>query len=402
MLPLSGIRDFVASHTQRMPLSEKAEAFPAMTPNLNSEHDMRDYYADRPDLTVASTMPQYTPYLGLRARLSQVWINKWTVLLLLVLCRVLLAVQNLDQNIASARTDALSACSKVEDIGSAMASMPHYMSVGVNELAADGVTSAVNGLMDMLTLTVTGLENIVLFVINMLTSTYVCLITLVVGGSLHAAINMIEQVGDLMNKTIGSITDEITSDISGFQNTLNSFLSGLGDITGLFGGSKTPPTVNITDRLTALKTIQIDPTQLDSDLQTLSNNIPDFAQVQNFTNSLISTPFELIKTAINESMAAYTFDRSVFPVAQRQTLTFCSGNSSIDDFFNGLIHIEHLAKKIFIIVITILAVLACIPMAYREIWKWRAMQQRALLLQKHAFDPMDVIYIASRPHTCSH
>lgn len=58
MLPLSGIRDFVASHTQRMPLSEKAEAFPAMTPNLNSEHDMRDYYADRPDLTVASTMPE--------------------------------------------------------------------------------------------------------------------------------------------------------------------------------------------------------------------------------------------------------------------------------------------------------------------------------------------------------
>jgi hypothetical protein len=63
------------------------------------------------------------------------------------------------------------------------------------------------------------------------------------------------------------------------------------------------------------------------------------------------------------------------------------------------VDVSHLAKKIFIAVIAVLAVLVCIPMAYREIWRWRTQQQRALLLQKHAFDPMDVIYIASRPYT---
>jgi len=150
-----------------MSSAKRQQDFPAVPPTLNADHEMRDFYADHPDHAVASSTPYYTPYLGLRARLSQVWINKWTILLLLVLCRVLLAVKNLDQNIASARTEALSACSKVEDIGSAMASMPHYLSLGVNDLAADGVTKAVNGLMDMLTLTVTGIEGLILFVINM-------------------------------------------------------------------------------------------------------------------------------------------------------------------------------------------------------------------------------------------
>lgn len=245
-----------------------------------------------------NTAPYYTPYLGLRARLSQTWINKWTILLVLVLCRVLLAVKGLNNDIASAKTQALSACTSVENVGSAMASMPHYMSLGVNQLAADGVTKAVNGLMDMLTLTVTGVEEIILFVINMMTSTYVCLITLVIGGSLHVAIEMIEKVGAFMNQTIQGITSDIGKAESDFQSGLNSFLSGIGDLTGLLGGSKTPPTIDLSSQIAALNNITIDPTTMDSDLNTLNAHIPNFAQVHNFTNNAISLPFEIVKVCL--------------------------------------------------------------------------------------------------------
>jgi hypothetical protein len=399
MSPLAGLRLFLASHTE-MSSSETKEAFPVIPSSLNAEdHEMRDFSTDHPNYALPSTIPHYTPYLGLRARLSQVWINKWTILLALVLARVLLAVKGLDNDIVSARTEALSACTSVENVGSAMASMPHYLSQGVNEMAADGVTHAVNGLMDMLMLTVTGLEAVVVFIINMYISTYVCLITLVIDGSLEVAIKMIEDVGNAMNKSIASITSEINSDVSSFQSSLNSFLSGLGSVLGSLGSSNSAPTLDLTAHLAALNSIQIDPTTMDSDLNTLSKNIPTFAEVQNFTNSLIELPFETIKQLINASMASYTFDKSVFPVAEKQSLTFCSDNNGINDFFDSLSSIASLARTIFIIVITILAVLACIPMAYREIWRWRTQQQRALLLTKHAFDPMDVIYIASRPYT---
>jgi hypothetical protein len=90
-----------------------------------------------------------------------------------------------------------------------MASMPYYMSQGVNELTVRGVEKAVNGLIQMLIMSVTGVQEIVLFIINLLTSTYVCLITLAVSGSLHVAVSVAEDVGDFLNSTIKDVGHEI-------------------------------------------------------------------------------------------------------------------------------------------------------------------------------------------------
>src|ERR1700753_1003704 len=115
-------------------IDSQQQTFPAAPPSLSAgDQEMRDYYAfqnaSRPPPNQA---PYLTPYLGLRARLSQVWLNRWTILLLLVLVRTLLAVGTLDDGLAPARKEALSACTDVEDAGSTLASMPHYMSQGVN------------------------------------------------------------------------------------------------------------------------------------------------------------------------------------------------------------------------------------------------------------------------------
>lgn len=370
------------------------QGFPAVPDNLDAG-EMRDYYNDKS--IPSNTMAYYTSYLGLRARLSQVWFNRWTVLLALILARVLLAVNDLNYDIARAQEEALVACTSVENIGSAMASMPHYLSAGVNALAADGVTKSVAALMDMLLLTITGVEEILLFVVNMYTSTYVCLITMAVDGTIEAAIEMIEKVGASMNSSISDITGDITSTMSTFESGLNTFLKAI-DIGSLFG-SKTPPSIDLTTQITELNSIQIDPTTMDADLTKLNNSLPTFAQVQNFTNSAFQLPFNIVKQALNDSVANYTFDKSVFEVAPKQALTFCSDNSAINDFFTDLLKIVLFARKIFIIVITILAVLVMIPMGYREIWRWRTMQQRSTLLQKYAFDPMDVLSLASRPYT---
>jgi len=319
-------------------------------------------------------------------------------LLALILVRLLLAIKDINYDIGRAKEEALSACTSVENIGSAMASMPHYLSQGVNSLAAEGVTKAVNALMDMLILTVTGVEEIILFVINMMTSTYVCLITLAVSGSLHVALEVIKDVGDFFNKTIDSLTGDLSTGISDFQSGLNGFLQDI-NIPAIFGGSSEPPKLDLSKQIDELKSIQIDPTQMNEGLDKLNASIPTFAQVQNFTNNVIRTPFDFVKQAINESSVAYQFDKNVFEVAPKQALTFCSDNTAINDFFDGLVKTIVTARRIFIIVLIILAVLVCIPMAYREIWRWRTMQKRATLLRQHAFDPMDVIYIASRPYT---
>jgi hypothetical protein len=401
MSPLAGFRRFLASHTEMSSArNEPSQGFPDVPSTLNAtDHEMRDWNAYSDPSAPPSTAPYYTPYLGLRARLSQTWINRWTVLLVLIIVRLVLSLKDINYDIANAKTEALSACKSVENVGSAMASMPHYLSEGVNALAADGVTKAISGMMDMLMLTITGVEEMVLFFINMYTSMYVCLITFAVTGSLHAAIDMIEKVGNFMNESISTITGDLSKGIQSYEDEVKQFLSAINIGGVLTGGNKNPPEPSLDGFISKLNSITVDPTQMDAELTKLNASIPDFADVQNATNFVIRLPFEEVKKLLNESIAAYTFDKSVFPVAEKKALTFCTDNPKIEDFFSGLVKVISDAKKIFISVLTILAILAIIPMAFLEIRRWHTMRQRSILLQKHAFDPMDVIYIASRPYT---
>ncbi|MCJ1227215.1 plasma membrane fusion protein prm1 [Toensbergia leucococca] len=381
-------------------MSQYPSTFPAVPPSLSAgDHGTRDYYAAQDTLRpTPHTVPDITPYLGLRARLSQTWINKWTVLLFLVLVRVLIAIDGLHYELNSAKSEALSACSGVESMGSALASMPHYMSEGVNDLAATGVEKAVNGLMSMLFLSITGVEEIVVFVINMLTSTYVCLITLAVAGSLHVALQVAEDVTNFLNKTLGDIGNDIHQDINSFESDFNKFIGGLNSIPQAFGAKGTIPTININSSLDQLDNLSLPPT-LDEGLAKLNASIPTFAQVNNFTNSAIRLPFEEVKKLVNNSIGTFQFDRSVFPVPQKEQLTFCSDNNGINDFFQDLADIANFARRAFIGVLTVCAILACIPMAYREIRRWRTLQTRAQLINQDGLDPLDVTYIVSRPYT---
>ena len=339
-----------------------------------------------------------TPYLGLRARLSQVWINRWTVLLLLVLVRVLLAIQGLKSDMASAKVEALSACTSVESMGSAMASMPHYMAAGVNEIMADGFTKAVQALIVILQLTVTGVEEIVIFFINFMTQTYLCLITVAVKGSVEAAVTILEDVTGFLNKELPSIGQDINQTANTLQNAINDFISKINGVVSVFSGNKNPPTIDLSKQVDELNNFQL-PSSINTTLDKINSSVPTFDQVKNFTESVISIPFEALKHDIDLHLGDYQFDKSVFPVPGKEQLAFCQGNDAINGFFDGVDDLINMARKIFIAVLVIAAILACVPMAYREIWRWRSMKERSLLVQKHVHEPMDVVYIISRPYT---
>ncbi|KAF1811245.1 hypothetical protein P152DRAFT_66512 [Eremomyces bilateralis CBS 781.70] len=376
------------------------QTFPAIPPSLSAgDHEMRDYYApqDAPRPTPNQT-PYLTPYLGLQARLSQVWINRWTILLILVLIRTLLAIGSIDDGLDSARRQALSACTSVETVGSSMASMPHYMSKGVNKMTASGIEKSVNALMSMVTMTVTGVEELVVFVIGMLTNTYLCLITLVVTGSLRAATALIKEVQEFMNESLGKLGDSLSDATQGFEDLLNGFLSKIQGIP-LIGNTVTEkPELNLDQQIADVRNLKL-PGDLTNELDRLNAAIPTFDDVKNFTETAIRFPFEQLKKVIKDNMGTYAFDGSLLPVAAKEKLSFCTDNNDINDFFDGLVRIESIAKKVFLGVLITAAILACVPMAWREIQKWRQMKERAERLQKEAVDPMDAVYMASRPYT---
>ena len=362
-------------------------------------HEIRDYYNDQnPPRSLPHTAPSVTPYLGLRARLSQIWINRWTILFLLVLARSLIALSGIDNNLSSARREALSACSDVESMGSAMASMPHYMSQGVNELTATGIEKSVNGLIQMSTMSITAVEEIVVFVIGMMTNTYLCLITFAVTGSLHSVLNSL----DLAQKGLNDLTKGLGDDLSGavktFEDAYNSFIGKLGSFVAFGQTVDQPKPLNLDSEMTALKNLTL-PANLDADIKKLNSSIPTFDQVKNFTETVLRLPFEEVKTLMNEYMGNYTFNRSLFPVPQKEQLSFCSDDNGINDFFDGMVDLAALARRVFIAVLLTLAILVMIPMAWREIKRYQTMQERSQLVNSNAQDPMDVVYMVSRPYT---
>lgn len=334
--------------------------------------------------------PNFKPYLGLRARLSQVWLNRWTILLLLVLVRLLIAIASTDSSLASARREALSACTQVENIGSSMASMPHYMARGVNEMTASGVEKAVSGLMSMLEMSVTGVEEIVLFVIHMMTQTYLCLITLAVRGSMKAAVEIGTEISKTLNQTIDEVTDDMGNAVKTVTDGINSVLDKIN--FALPGFDK--PEINLDEQITKLKGLEVPP-ELQQGLQELNNSIPSFEQVQNFTDNIIRLPFEEVKKLIRGTNN-FTFDRDILPIPQKDKLDFCSEGNSINEFFDDLITMAYDARKIALGVLIVLAILVCVPMAWLEIRRYRRMQERAALFAE-GHDGMDVVYLASRP-----
>lgn len=374
--------------------ANQQQPFPAVPPSLSAgDHEMRDYYApqDAPRPPLNQT-PYLKPYLGLRARLSQIWLNRWTILLLLVLIRLLFAIASTNTNLASARREALSACTQVEKMGSSMASMPHFMARGVNKMTSSGIENAVSGLFKMLDLTVKGIEELVLFIIHMMTQTYLCLITLVVTGSMHAAVEIGEAFAKGLNETVEEVTNGIGDALGKAQKVMQDIQNSIKNVPLL--GNKIPDAVpNLDDQIAKIKSLEAPPGIMDG-VNKLNSSIPSFEEVQNFTDNIIRLPFEEIRKLI-KNMDNFTFDSNALPVPQKEQLNFCSEGNSINSFFDKLINLVYTAKKVALAVLIVMAILVIVPMAWLEIRRYRRMQERAALFDQ-GHEPMDVVYLASR------
>jgi hypothetical protein len=102
------------------------------------------------DLRISNTRTAmthgYKPYLGLPARLSQIWINRWTLLLVLVFFQLLSTAISLKNDLDGAKREALAACTALEQTSSVLASLPHYMAGGMNAMTTKGIEASVSAL----------------------------------------------------------------------------------------------------------------------------------------------------------------------------------------------------------------------------------------------------------------
>lgn len=377
-------------------MENRQQTFPAIPPSFSAGgHEMRDYYATSSAPQPSPNQnPYLTPYLGLRARLSQVWINRWTILLLLVLVRVLIAIASADDLLDDARDQALSACQAVEKAGSTMVSIPYYASQGFNAMTATGVEKAVNGLRSMVTMVISGVEEMIVFYIGMLTNTYLCLITLAVSGSMQLVVAALTAAQDDLNKALGDISNDIGGLAGNLEKGISSLLGGINSVLG----SNNPPKVDFSGPINKLNNLKL-PTGFSDSIKKLNDSIPTFADVKNITESVIRLPFEEVKKLVNTVWGNYTFNQSLLPIPQKETLNLCEGNPKFNNFFDSLNQLMQKLKNTFIGVLLTLALLACVPMAWLEIRRFHKLQNRSKIVDQFATDRMDMAYLVSRPYS---
>lgn len=298
----------------------------------------------------------------------------------------------------SAKTQAVTACTKVEDVGSSVASMPHYLSAGVNRMAAGGITKAVQALVEILLMILTGVQQLIMFFIEVKVGLILCFSTAIARAVLEVGESAIKGTTDLLNAAVKDIVGPLTSSIKGILDAAGKAGGIIGGIDGVFGGNKPDHNVadDVHDSLEKLNNLPpIDPDSLLGALKDVESKI-SYDNVKNVAKEAIAVPFDMVKRLLNESYGTWEFDHSVFPVPAKESLSFCP-NSTLEDFFEILFKIAANAKIIGIVALIALAVLACAVMAWWETKRFsRQLHKSEKLINR---EPMDIVYIAGRPLT---
>ncbi|GME86238.1 unnamed protein product [Ambrosiozyma monospora] len=345
--------------------------------------------------TLANTAPYIhnaayrRPYLNLKERLSQVWLNYYTVFLLLILLKVIMFKQSLNQSLNQAKDQTYSACDSAETYASSMASLPHYLAKSTNVLAAKTMNEVNHAFVEGLQLIVTGSESLIVFAIEMTIGTYTCVLTSAVDGVSHIALNATESVIELANHTMVSIADDIQDGLDDITSIVNKVLSTVDTATdaieSLFGGSSDSSdavdekvhSVNLT--IDSLKNWTISSSIID-DIDAIGNKVPDFSTVENYTKSLINKPFEKLKTEIAEKLND-TFSADEMFIPEKKQLNFCRSSNDIEQFYAKSGDALHKASIIMIIVLIVGMVVFIGIEAYSVIRQWKRLEDAAGAIQ---------------------
>ncbi|KAK9476515.1 hypothetical protein V1514DRAFT_177778 [Lipomyces japonicus] len=384
--------------------SEWTASTPIVAPSLRpitwSDIHPRDSPREPPPEFPNNSM---TSYLGPKDRLSLVWINRWTITCMLILAKLLLSGNSLMNGLQSARSETMSACEKVEVAGSSLVSIPHYMSIGANELVASGIESSVSALVTTLDLLITGVEEILLFVIDMVIGTYVCLATMAIDASVGTVLNGTQAVITWVNGTLVSLATQINSEIDTFNSALSNVQQSVEKVGNFFSGQTSLdwPVLSIPE-INELNNLAI-PSAINDKLSLLESNLPTFAEVKNATKNALKIPFDTIKDLVNTSMSDYSFDRNMLSVPSKDKLSFCSDDQSINDLFDNLERVAHEFFKTAIILLIIFAIVSMLPMGWYDMRKWTHLRRRVYILTQaltrtdKRLDPIDSFDVATSP-----
>lgn len=309
----------------------------------------------------------------LKARLSQSWLNKYTLCFVFLAIKLIMFSMSLSSHLKSAEKYSVQSCDALQNSASQAMSIPHYSARALNKVVSKAVTELVKGLIAMLLLMVKAIQEILVFVVNMFISTYTCLVTLVVQGAVNLAVDVSTSVVSFVNDTLTAVVPEIENGLQGLSKGLNTAANAFVDLGNLISGkgdSEYQGEIDaISFKLDGLKNFAI-PGEVTEKIESIKDKVPSFEEVQNSIEGIIRKPFQLVTKQMNDTLKAPVNITESLSVPDLKKADFCS-SIDIPAIYAKLDKGLHTALTILVAFALIAAVAFVIPICWSEYRLWK-------------------------------
>jgi hypothetical protein len=188
-------------------------------------------------------MSPLEPWLGLRARLFLSLFPYGLVALLFVGTRLLISSSQVGNDIRHSNATIWSACRETEQAVSTLVSFPHLLSNNFNSATKRSVDDTVRGLGEVLLLSITAIESLLVFLVDMYRSLFLCFVQFVVRASISLLITAVQLFSAAVHDVAQSIQVAVQSSVDAINAALSTTMTGFNDILSIVGKSITIPTV---------------------------------------------------------------------------------------------------------------------------------------------------------------
>jgi len=144
--------------------------------------------------TTSHLRTSLTPYLTLPHLLSLTWLAAPILSLIFVVFRLQLSLTDAQNALNKTKVNLLASCLAAEQAATSTVSMPRYLALSTNRQFAEAVNGSLEAARIALILSITVLESVLNFVIDIYRSTFLCLLELVVRGGLSILLGAIDGV----------------------------------------------------------------------------------------------------------------------------------------------------------------------------------------------------------------
>lgn len=352
-------------------------------------------------------MPELKPYLRFFDNLTQLYINQYTIGLVIIAIKLYLftsSVENRLDTIEKTYTGSKT-CLYLDYL---LYESPKQISLAANYLIKKSLADSLKVFFIMISETLIICSSIIYFILDIWLGTYACLFTVAAEVTVDVATNATEAVIKVSNKTIHAAAKDLNSGLNGLSEGIDDLIEVYNKVEDkikkIFSSSSSTDTSNITNKvkhinltIASLNDFYINPS-INDKLKKLSGEVPDFSTLKNKTKHWIETPFEKVSTELrsqnfdklteplNSSVSLKPYqlilpnsnDTSSLKVNYNSTsMKWCEKElvPEIKKFMKGSKEGLVIFKKVIIVLAIILFIASLVPEFYKEFFFWRKMSR---------------------------